>query len=119
MSYNISLCDPTTKEVLHLEEPHDMKGGTYALGGTTEMWLNVTYNYVHIFRRVIDKDKGIRLIYGMTGKESIPILKKAIDQLGDDFNDDYWKATEGNAKDALCNLLTLAQMRHDGIWMGD
>jgi len=119
MSYDISLRDPITKEVLHLEEPHQLKGGTYAIDGTTEMWLNVTYNYLPFFRKTIDKKKGIRKIYRMTGKESIPILKKAIDQLGDDFNDDYWKPTEGNAKDALCNLLILAQMRPDGIWMGD
>lgn len=119
MSYDISLCDPITKEVLHLEEPHDMKGGTYALGGTTEMWLNVTYNYVHIFRKVIDRDKGIRFIYGTTGEESMAILEKAISQLADDVDEDYWKPTEGNAKDALKKLLILAQIRPDGIWMGD
>jgi hypothetical protein len=119
MSYDISLRDPITKKVLHLEEPHQLKGGTYALGGTTEMWLNVTYNYVHIFRKVINKDKGIRFIYEMTGEESIPILQNAINSLGNDVDGDYWKPTEGNAKDALKKLLILAQMRPDGIWMGD
>jgi hypothetical protein len=119
MSYDISLCDPITKKVLHFEEPHDMKGGTYALGGTTKMWLNVTYNYVHIFRKVIDKEKGIRFLYGLTGEKSIPILEKAMSQLADDIDDDYWKPTEGNAKEALKNLLILAQTRPDGIWMGD
>jgi hypothetical protein len=29
---------------------------------------------------------------------------------------DYWKATEGNAKRALCQLVALAQLRPDGVW---
>ena len=36
MSYDIDLCDPITKEVIELDEPHQMKGGTYVLGGTTQ-----------------------------------------------------------------------------------
>ena len=31
-------------------------------------------------------------------------------------DEDYWKATEGNAKSALCGLLAFAQMRPDGVW---
>ena len=64
-------------------------------------------------------DSGIRTIYGMTGAESIPVLKAAIAQLGDDVDDDYWKPTEGNAKRALTQLLALATMRPEGIWHGD
>lgn len=44
MSYDIRLCDPVTHETLEVDSPHLMAGGTYALGGTTELWLNVTYN---------------------------------------------------------------------------
>lgn len=55
----------------------------------------------------------------MTGAESIPILKKAIEVLADDVDPDYWKATEGNAKKSLCQLLSMAQLRPDGIWDGD
>ena len=32
---------------------------------------------------------------------------------------DYWKATEGNAKRALCQLRALAQLRPDGVFDGD
>lgn len=118
MSYDISLCDPVTKETIMLESPHAMRGGTYAVDGTTEAWLNITYNYAKLFRRVFG-DEGIRTIYGMTGAESIPVLKAAISQLGDDVSDDYWKDTEGNAKRSLYQLLALAQMRPDGVWDGD
>lgn len=54
------------------------------------------------------------------GAESIPMLEKAIAALGDDTDDDdYWHATEGNAKRALYWLLEFAKMRPDGVWDGD
>ena len=118
MSYDIYLHDPVTGKTLQADEPHQMRGGTYAMGGTTEMWLNVTYNYYQHFRRTMGDD-GIRTIYGKTGAESIPILETAIDELGTDVDDDYWKATEGNARQALTRLLAMAQMRPDGVWQGD
>lgn len=118
MSYDISLVDPVTKETLLLDNIHDIRGGTYAQGGTKEAWLNITYNYGKHFYRVMGEG-GIRSIYGLTGAESIPILKEAISKLGDEVDPDYWKATEGNAKKALHGLLALAQLRPDGIWQGD
>lgn len=102
MSYDISLCDPISHKTLTIDSPHFICGGTYAVGGTTELWMTVTYNY------------------GKTGAESIPILEKAIAALGDDVDDtDYWHGTEGNAKRALCGLLAFARMRPDGVWEGD
>lgn len=134
MSYDIELQDPITKQTLKLDAPHHMRGGTYAVGGTVEASLNVTYNYGPHFRRVFgdtgvelnsfDKmfgggETGIRKLYGITGAESIPVLESAISQLADDIDPDYWKPTEGNAKRALVQLLALAKMRPDGIWAGD
>lgn len=135
MSYDIELVDPVTRQTLKLDAPHQMRGGTYALGGTTEASLNVTYNYAGIFRRVFSGEPanapdmmaemfdksgaGIRSIYGKTGAESLPILDRAIAMLGNDVDDDYWKPTEGNAKRALVQLRALAAMRPDGVWTGD
>lgn len=119
MSYDIELCDPVSNSVLLLDEPHQMKGGTYEVGGTRECCLNVTYNYGKHFYRVMDSEKGIRVLYGMTGAQSIPVLKQAIGALGQDVVDDYWEATEGNARKALCGLLALAELRPDGVWAGD
>ena len=120
MSYDISLTDPVTHEVLLLDEPHFIRGGTYAVGGTREMWLNITYNYADVFYRPdVLGEKGIRTIYGMSGADSIPLLQAAIAVLNDDVSDDYWEATEGNAKRALLQLLALAKMRPDGVWDGD
>lgn len=120
MSYDITLRDPVTSGILTIDSPHFLTGGTYALGGTTDLWLNVTYNYSEFYYRPeVFGEKGIRTIYGMTGAESIPVLKSAIANLGDDVADDYWEPTEGNAKRPLCQLLAMAQMRPDGIWDGD
>lgn len=136
MSYDISLNDPATGEALELDAPHHMRGGTYAVGGTNEAYLNVTWNYARHYYRVFEpaplragvdpyhaKDEGkvggIRAIYGLTGAESILVLQRAIGLLGDDVHRDYWEPTEGNAKRALTQLLALAQMRPDGVWNGD
>ena len=119
MSYDISLNDPVSKKVIEFQSAHQIAGGTVAIGGTTEAWLNVTYNYSDHFYRVLGK-KGIRSIYGLTGAKAIPILEKAIIKLKDDYDDnDYWNPTEGNTKRALCGLLAFAQMRPDGIFDGD
>lgn len=118
MSYDIRLCDPVTHEALQTDVHHDMRGGTYAMGGTTGLWLNVTYNYGKHYYRVLG-DKGIRTIYGMTGAESIPVLEAAAAKLSDEVSDDYWEATEGNAKRPLLQLAAMARMRPDGVWDGD
>ena len=118
MSYDINLCDPVTHDVLELDDPHDMRGGNYCVGGTTECWLNITYNYGPAFRKVLG-EKGIRTIYGMTGAESIPVLEAAASRLADDATGNYWDATDGNAKRALLQLAALAKLRPDGVWDGD
>ena len=118
MSYDIELCDAVTGEILELDAPHQMKGGTYAIGGCPTAEINITWNYGKHFYRLFG-DKGIRTIYGMTGAESIPLLTEAIDQLGDDVHEDYWEPTEGNTKQALLMVKALAQLRPDGVWSGD
>ena len=117
MSYDLYLNDPVTKEPLLLDEPHQMKGGTYAVGGTRTCHLNITYNYGLHFTSL--GEKGIRTIYGMTGADSIPILQKCADSLSDETDPDYWKPVPGNVKKALLQLISLAKMRPDGIWDGD
>lgn len=140
MSYDISLRDPVTHEVLKTEYPYQITGGTFALDGTAEMWLDVTWNYADwyyrpsVFARTKKSSKGIRTIYGMTGAQSIPVLKKAIKKLEsmtEDISDEerreceeqgvtgYWLPTRENAIRPLYQLLAFAQMRPDGVWEGD
>ena len=119
MSYDIYLHDPVSKQPIEFDFQHDFQGGTYRLGGCREAWLNVTYNYSAHYRRAFNNDKGIRTIYGMSGAESIPVLEAAASQLGDEISQDYWEATEGNAKRPLLQLAAMARVRPDGIWDGD
>jgi len=119
VSYDIELVDPITREVLLLDEPHHMRGGTFCVGGEQRAHLNVTYNYYIHFQTAFKDPRGIRSIYEMTGAESISVIRDAVTSLNTDVDDDYWKPTEGNARRALTQLLALAQMRPDGVWMGD
>lgn len=80
-----------------------------------EAWLNITFNYFGIFARhglsIIERDKpgrGIRVLEGKTAAECARILAAVIPHLGNDTDPDYWKPTEGNAKQALVNLLMIA-----------
>jgi hypothetical protein len=118
MSYDIHLLDPVSKEVIEINEPHFMRGATYAVDGSTQLTTNITYNYAIHFITTLGP-KGIRTIYGLSGADSIPVLQAAVDQLGDDVDADYWEPTEGNAKRALLQLIALAKLRPDGIWSGD
>ena len=116
MGWDCRLADPVTRETLETDKIHDIAGGTYCLGGTREMWLNVTYNYSRIFRKVLFPPEGLNKLDGASGADSIPILEAAISKLGNDVDKNYWEATEGNAKKALYGLLALARLRPDGIW---
>lgn len=120
---------------MYFDEPHQMKGGTYALGGTNEAWLNITYNYARWYYRddAFGKD-GIRAIYGMLAADSIPIIERAIKALEnceENLSDEeikkfeeggstgYWLPTRENAIKPLYQLLSMAKMRPDAVWEGD
>jgi len=103
-----------------LETPHHIKGGTYALGGTPRPELNITYNYGRIFCTFLEDPKGIRSLYGKTAAEVIARLDEVIPKMQGRPDDDYWAATEGNARQALVNLRDLAKMcPPDAILDGD
>lgn len=140
MSYDIQLVDPVTKTTLQLDVPHHLRGGIYAMNGTTEMWLNITYNYSRwYYKEGVFPDRGegltgIRSLYGLTGAESMPVLQTAIavlSAMNEDLTDEerkecishgasgYWLPTRENAIRPLYQLLALAHMRPDGVWEGD
>jgi len=140
MSYDITLKDPVTHEIIEFDEPHQMKGGMYAIGGTREAWLNITYNYANYYYDATEgddrffgklwydepKNLGIRGIYGKTGAESIPMLQEMIERIKPMPDEEcpadckgYWKPTAENATRPLHQLIAMAQLRPDGIWDGD
>lgn len=122
MSYDIDIIDPKTGKVVEANETHIIGGGTYVVGGTRDLSLNITYNYAKHFYRLLG-DKGIRVLYGKKVSETLVLLAKATGQLGDDVNPDYWQPTEGNVKKAILDLISLGAMAiavcPDAVWEGD
>lgn len=103
MSYDLVFdCGP-------LQERHGITGGTFAFGWTNEPWLNITYNYAPFFY-AIWPENGIRSLYGKTAAEIIKELDAEIPKMSGERSEDYWEATEGNAKAALKSLRDLASL---------
>lgn len=136
MSYDISLKDPVTKKTIEFDTPHQMRGGTFAVGGTLMAWLNVTYNYScwYYHDGVFPNGKGLRSIYGLSAADSVPVLESAIQKI-QSFDENlfldrideckqngisgYWLPTRRNALAPLYQLLAMAKTRPDGVWDGD
>ena|ERR1017187_9297416 len=94
MSYWVSLQNDRGEipEVDSFEE-----GGTYAMGGSTEADLSVTYNYSKLFSVKNE-------LHGKYAYETIPILEAAVKRFGTEKSADYWEPTEGNVG-AMCHVL--------------
>ena len=116
MSFWVSL---TNEAGVPLEVESHQEGGTYVVGGSPEADLNVTYNYSPHYYRHIDKDEGLRWLDKQKASDTIAQLEQAVNALKDDVSNDYWEATEGNARKALVILLGWAKQHPDGIWNVD
>ena len=126
MSFWVSLLD-TTKDPwcdescpepcypAHTSEPFE-DGGTYAIGGSDVCELNITYNYSPLYYRELDKDNGLRALDKQVASATVTHLEAAVKALGTERDDDYWKATAGNAGAALARLLAWAKAYPEGIW---
>lgn len=119
MSYDINVVRSKDKSRVRLRSKHGIQGGTYAIGGTDEAWLNITYNYSEWFcklwpERDDNNGGGIRSLYGRPIDEVIEELDRAIGILKGEPDEDYWAATEGNAREALFELKLLCELaRHE------
>ena len=98
MSYSVMMIDPESCDTL--EE------------------RTVTYNYQPILTapEVFGVD-GIWRLRDMTGLESFPILKAAVESLKKfEPMEDLWMCNPGNVKYALQELTSWAMMYPKGIW---
>ena len=106
MSFDISIINPETGEVRTCDEAHDLRGGNYTVGGTTQAWLNVTYNYSPFYSGL--GAKGLEGLDGQTVAEARQRVADTVTFLGiNPFSGSYWEATPGNAGAAMHDLLTL------------
>lgn len=137
MSRNVNLdcacCGRTLQVDRHTE------GGTYAVNGSDEASLNITYNYsVYYYEYLdIDGDRGITALYGQAAKHVIERMKRAHAQILADEKveyaeqkrwgqngaawepDNYWCPTKKNAARALAILIGWAERYPAGVFSGD
>ena len=110
MSWDVTLGTPVVKVESHCE------GGTYAVGGTDEATLNITWNYSKYYYALIDKEQGLRWLAGKRAKHVISRLEFAVDILGTVQDRDYWAVTPGNAGFALSILLSWARQHPRAVF---
>ena len=109
MSYDIYLIDKDTGEELKSKEPHNIRGGSYAVGDTT-LCLNITFNYCDSFRKC---DIWIPEFDQKLVKDVISKLFSGYQQLYGKPSANYWDKTDGNAKKALGDLIKLCSLAPD------
>lgn len=118
MSYDICATD-INFNIIKIEH-HNIQGGTFAINGTNEAKLNITFNYNEHFKKVFSFE-GIHYLHHKNVIDTIQNLNEAINNLKDDYTNYYWDSTEGNAKLALINLRELAlltlKVDTDAIWV--
>lgn len=112
MSYDIYFRDAVSEEIIILQYKHQMFGATYCLGGTKELRFNITFNYAGIYDQY---GFHVAQLSGLSAVAAMPIIEGVISKFDDDVTDNYWEATEGNAKKALVSLLTMCQLRPDAV----
>lgn len=84
--------------------------------GSRRAEMSVTGNYhKHIVRATGWRD-GLRAMHGRRADETIPVLERAVNELGTEQSMDYWEATPGNVGAALQKLLEWAREYPDGEW---
>lgn len=134
MSYDIGLKNPVANETASFRQRifAFVQKLAYAINGTTELWLNITYGYTPYYYETTKNDErfaynelisddrhaivqtkyGIRGIDGKTGTESIPMLKDLISRI----EQKYKKQVAANVTEPLYKMLAMAQRRPNGIW---
>jgi len=125
MGWDLSLHKKNTEtgeaESCYVEVPHNLKGGTYVVGGTRELWMQVTHNYNDFLAEAL-QESSLDCLQGKTVKETLPLLETAVQVLSQKYNNPmpserYWDATAGNALKALQDLVDLAKLAPlDATW---
>lgn len=118
MSHDINYTDESGKYFI-LDETME-EGGTYAIGNKNSC-LNVTYNYSWFYYAFLDKEKGIRWLYGKKGKECITRLKELLNKFPNTtpYKEDYWVNCLGNCMQPIKIFYKWCEQYPEGIFNGD
>ncbi len=111
MSYDIELIDKNTKEVLQMNNPQFIMGGTFRAeydsstgkcipAKQIEAHINITYNYGGYYYEATEGDSrfawnddgivnyGIRGLYGKSAKESVDMILELIKRITEKYQKD-------------------------------
>ena len=149
MGYEIRLIrNGSNAKLREIKDSELPKAGQFALRDANaslseeDLELYVTYNYSWYFYNSIDKDKGIRVIYGLKAKDAIPLLVAALPKIDkfmdkerktkkvlsttwgvgeayDEADTDYWSVSARNAKMAVENIIALGKLAPEFTFTGD
>lgn len=112
MSYDISIIDNKTNNIIESSYPEYIDGYDYS----KPLYLSITFNYSSILSKAFNNKKGIYLLNNRKVSDTINIIEIAINRLKNEINDDYWSATEGNVKFALLKLYQMSLLGQGGVW---
>jgi len=115
MSYTVKLCYYGKPAIV---APH-REGSMPCISNPTRAEMDITWNYGHFYRELIDAEQGIRWLYGQKAEDTIFALWGAIAVLGTYRDEDYYAPTPGNAGYTLSILLFWAEQHPDAVWEGD
>ena len=76
MSYDINIVDLSTGETIETADPHHIAGGTYQVGGTTRLWLNITYNYSRFYYRAETLGESTKIYGEKPVNGCLPVLRE-------------------------------------------
>jgi len=148
MGYGIRMVRGKSRAKINAKFGDIPKGGNCRMGDANEpitehdLSFSITYNYSWYFYETIDKEKGVRAIYGMKGKDARKLLESAIPKLNDmveketrtgkvldktgnradrcsPWSTDYWDANAKNAKKAVEGLIDLCIIAPTFTFEGD
>lgn len=92
-------------------------GSVYALGGTSEADIAITYNYSRVYNEIVPDWPGmIRFFNGKRAGDMIPTMRMIVERLGTERDPDYWAPTPGNAGYVMNMLLGWAEQYPDAVW---
>lgn len=81
--------------------------------------ITVTYNYSKYYANHFPNGERLWWFNEKTAKDTVPVLKKAMEALGTKQSGSYWNSTAGNAGYVLSVLLEWAKYRPDAVWRVD
>lgn len=99
--------DGQTVQVLRHQE-----GSTYAVGGTTDASIAITYNYGDQYRRAYTElglpyDGMCKMFEDRLARDCVEEFRAVVSHLGTERDtDDYWESSPGNAGYALFVVLS-------------